>query len=60
MNKVSRRIAERVLAPLDITDRIMLVKLLSELISIEDMKGLAHEATVETQQSQVKVTGPRK
>lgn len=60
VNKVRGRIAERVLAPLDTVDRMMLIKLLRKLVNIEDVKQLAKEATAETQKAPVKVTAQKR
>ena len=41
-------------APLDAADRMMLVKLLSKLVGIEDVKRRTNEAVTEAQRSPVK------
>ena len=54
VNKVRGRIAERLLAPLDAADRMMLVKLLSKLVGIEDVKRRTNEAVTEAQRAPIK------
>ena len=60
INKVRRRIGDRVLAPLDSAERKILTKLLCKLVSIDDVKRIARELWQEKSARRQSTSKPKK